>query len=59
LNCSLEITVIPDEDHLLLLFQYVWFSLGTKVNLHGSGKLKVIRVVMGQRQREVLVDNKR
>jgi hypothetical protein len=44
--------VVPNEDQLLLLFQYVWFSIGAKMNLHGPGRLKIIRVVMEQRQRE-------
>jgi hypothetical protein len=52
LNCSLEVTVIPDEDQLLLLFQYGWFTIGAMMNLPGSGRLKVVGVVMGQRQRE-------
>jgi hypothetical protein len=47
-----NVTVISDEDQLLLVFQYVWFSIGAKVNLCGPRKLKVIRVVMGGRQRE-------
>jgi hypothetical protein len=52
LNCSLEVAIIPDEDQLLLLFQYIWFSIGTKMNLHGPGRLKVAGIVVGQKQRE-------
>jgi hypothetical protein len=52
LNCSLEVIVIPDEGQLLLLFQYIWFSIGAKMNLHGPGRLNVIRDVMEQRWRE-------
>jgi hypothetical protein len=53
LNCSLKVVVIPDDDQLLLLFQYVWFSVKAKMNLHGSGRIKVVGVVVGQRQREM------
>jgi hypothetical protein len=45
LNGNLEVTVIPNEGQLLLLFQYVWLPVGVKMNLHGTGKLNVIRVV--------------
>jgi hypothetical protein len=38
LNSSLEVTVILVEDHLVLLFQYVWFSIEAKMNLHGKAK---------------------
>jgi hypothetical protein len=59
LNCSLKVTAILNEDQLLLLFQYVQFSIRTKVNLHGPGSLKVIRVVMGGRKRKHVVGNMR
>jgi hypothetical protein len=44
LNCSLEVAVIPGEDQLLLLFQYVWFSIRAKGNHCGPGRQKVVRV---------------
>jgi hypothetical protein len=48
LNCSLEVAVIPYEDQLLLLFQYDWFSIGAKMNLCDSGRLKVVGVAVGE-----------
>jgi hypothetical protein len=52
LNCRLEVTVISNEDQLLLFFLSVWFPIGAKMNLHGPGQLTVVGVVVGQRQRE-------
>jgi hypothetical protein len=42
-----------------LVFQYVWFSIGAKMNLCGPGRLKVIKVVMGLKQGKGLVGNMR
>jgi hypothetical protein len=50
LNYNFEITVIPNETQLLLLFQYLYLSVGTKMNLHGPGRLKVVNVVMRESQ---------
>jgi hypothetical protein len=52
LNCKLGVAIISDEEQLLLLFQYVWLSIGAKENPRGPGRLKVERVVVGQRQKE-------
>jgi hypothetical protein len=35
LNCSHEVTIIPDVDQLLLLLQCVWF-FGTNMNLYAT-----------------------
>jgi hypothetical protein len=59
LNCSLEVAVIPDEDQLLLLFQYACFSIRAKMNLRDPGRIKIIRIVMTQRRGKGLVGNKR
>jgi hypothetical protein len=43
-KCSLEITVIPYKNQLLLLFLYSLLSVVATMNLHGPGSLQVVQV---------------
>jgi hypothetical protein len=48
LNCTLEVTVFLDEDQLLYCSSIFGFQFGAKMNLPGSGRLKVVGDVVGQ-----------
>jgi hypothetical protein len=50
LSCSLEIIVTSNEDQVLVLFQYLYLSIGAKMDFHGPGRLMVVRVMMGGKQ---------